>query len=172
MKNIMKKAHEMTREIKKEFPEVDYKAQLGICISFLYEENKKGNDKMEMAKLEGSEKQIKWAEDLRKKFIEDCELLKKDLESMKSGYKRRAMMMSRATKNVDKFIEIANGKELNKDNFIEILENVDSYIEKVLANETSAKFYIETREQAFISTDYDEKILTVAIKLLKAYMEY
>lgn len=46
MKNIMKKAHEMTREIKKEFPGVDYKAQLGICISFLYEENKKGNDKM------------------------------------------------------------------------------------------------------------------------------
>lgn len=38
MKNIMKKAHEMTREIKREFPTVDYKAQLGICMSFLANE--------------------------------------------------------------------------------------------------------------------------------------
>ena len=38
MKNIMKKAHEMTREIKKEFPNVDYKSQLGICMSFLANE--------------------------------------------------------------------------------------------------------------------------------------
>lgn len=36
MKDLMKKAHELTREIKKEFPEVDYKTQLGICLSYLY----------------------------------------------------------------------------------------------------------------------------------------
>ena len=30
MKNIMKKAHEMTKEIKKEFPNVDYRFQLGL----------------------------------------------------------------------------------------------------------------------------------------------
>ena len=35
MKNIMKEAHKLTKEIIKEFPEVDYKAQLGICLSFL-----------------------------------------------------------------------------------------------------------------------------------------
>ena len=35
MKNIMKEAHKLTREIKAEFPEVDYKFQLGICISYL-----------------------------------------------------------------------------------------------------------------------------------------
>ena len=34
--NLLKKAHELTKEIKREYPEVDYKAQLGICISFLY----------------------------------------------------------------------------------------------------------------------------------------
>lgn len=38
MKELMRKAHQMTKEIKKEFPEVDYKAQLGICMSFLINE--------------------------------------------------------------------------------------------------------------------------------------
>ena len=38
MKNIMKEAHRLAKEIKKEYPEVDYMAQLGICLSFLYEE--------------------------------------------------------------------------------------------------------------------------------------
>ena len=37
--NIMKEAHKLTREIVKEFPEVDYKAQLGICISYLSSNN-------------------------------------------------------------------------------------------------------------------------------------
>lgn len=42
MKNIMKQAHKMTKDIKKEYPEVDYKFQLGLCLSHLY---KKGSDK-------------------------------------------------------------------------------------------------------------------------------
>lgn len=40
MKELMKKAHEMTKEIKKEFPEVDYKFQLGLCMSYLLNEKK------------------------------------------------------------------------------------------------------------------------------------
>ena len=44
MKNIMKEAHKLTREIKREYPEVDYKTQLGICISFL--SKNKGVDNM------------------------------------------------------------------------------------------------------------------------------
>lgn len=39
-KEIMVKAHQMTREIKSEFPMVDYKVQLGLCISYLLEEEK------------------------------------------------------------------------------------------------------------------------------------
>lgn len=61
MKNIMKEAHRMTREIKKEFPEVDYQAQLGICLSFLYNEEE---TEMEVV-LQGTEKQIKFAEDIK-----------------------------------------------------------------------------------------------------------
>lgn len=61
MKNLMKAAHKLAKEIKAEFPEVDYKAQLGICISYLSKEGEKA-----MVELKGSEKQIKWAEELRK----------------------------------------------------------------------------------------------------------
>ena len=65
-KNLMKKAHEMTKEIKEQYPEVDYQAQLGLCLSFLAQE--KGGNKMEVKKLNGSEKQIKWAKNIIKEM--------------------------------------------------------------------------------------------------------
>ena len=34
-RNLMKEAHEMTKEIKEQYPEVDYKFQLSLCLSFL-----------------------------------------------------------------------------------------------------------------------------------------
>ena len=77
MKNIMKEAHRLTREIKAEFPEVDYQAQLGICISYLYENEKKEN--VEMVELKGTEKQVKWAEDIRRKAVEKV-MARKDYE--------------------------------------------------------------------------------------------
>lgn len=54
MKNILKKAHELTREIKKEFPEVDYKTQLGICISYLY--NKEAEEVISLETIEEAAK--------------------------------------------------------------------------------------------------------------------
>lgn len=65
MKDLMKKAHQMTREIKREYPEVDYKFQLGLCMSYLLSEKKGGN---RMVELKGTEKQIKWAEDIREEW--------------------------------------------------------------------------------------------------------
>lgn len=83
MKNIMKEAHRMTKEIKKEYPEVDYKAQLGICLSFFYNEEE---TEMEV-KLEGTEKQIKFAEDIKKNFEE--------------GYEKAIAYISKKPKKVD-----------------------------------------------------------------------
>ncbi|WP_039242693.1 hypothetical protein [Clostridium botulinum] len=37
-REVIKKAHEMAREIKKEYPEVDYKTQFGLCLSYLLSE--------------------------------------------------------------------------------------------------------------------------------------
>ena len=36
IKDVMRKAHKLTREIKSEFKNVDYGSQLGICLKFLY----------------------------------------------------------------------------------------------------------------------------------------
>lgn len=37
MKNLFTKAHKMAREIKAKYPEVDYKFQFGLCLSFLHQ---------------------------------------------------------------------------------------------------------------------------------------
>ncbi len=65
-KELMKKAHKMTREIKREYPKVDYKFQLGLCLAYLCE-NKGG---IELLELNGSEKQVKWANNIRREMIE------------------------------------------------------------------------------------------------------
>ena len=63
--NIMSAAHKMTKEIINKYGDVDYRTQLGLCLSFLSQE--KGGK--EMVELKGSEKQVKWAEDLRSRFV-------------------------------------------------------------------------------------------------------
>ncbi|AEB77619.1 hypothetical protein CbC4_7008 (plasmid) [Clostridium botulinum BKT015925] len=42
---IIRKAHQMAKEIKREFTDVDYKTQFGLCLSYLIT-NKKGNVEM------------------------------------------------------------------------------------------------------------------------------
>ena len=54
-RNLMKEAHKLTKEIKKQYPEVDYKTQLGLCLSFLSQE-KEGKEMVEISI--GTEKQI------------------------------------------------------------------------------------------------------------------
>ena len=44
-RNLMKEAHKMTKEIKEQYPEVDYQVQLGLCLSFLAQESKKEGEK-------------------------------------------------------------------------------------------------------------------------------
>ncbi|HBX47564.1 MAG TPA: hypothetical protein DEF85_01565 [Clostridiaceae bacterium] len=63
MKNLFKKAHKMAREMKEKYPEVDYHAQFGLCISFLLEEKEEEemdntitfNEIKKMAEEEGLE---------------------------------------------------------------------------------------------------------------------
>lgn len=71
-KELMVKAHEMTKEIKNEYPGVDYKFQLGLCLAYLHAE---GENK-EMVELKGTEKQVKWAEDIREEMLKDLEHMK------------------------------------------------------------------------------------------------
>lgn len=76
-RNLMKEAHKMTREIVNKYGDVDYMAQLSLCLSFLSQE---GGE--EMVELKGSEKQIKWAEDIRNRIIKVNEIFEKAIEGV------------------------------------------------------------------------------------------
>ena len=76
-RNLMKEAHKLTKEIKKQYPEVDYKTQLGLCLSFLSQEGGKV-----MVELKGTEKQVKWAEDIRNRIIKVNEIFEKAIEGV------------------------------------------------------------------------------------------
>ena len=73
----MKEAHKMTREIVNKYGDVDYMTQLGLCLSFLSQEGGK-----EMVELKGTEKQVKWAEDIRNRIIKVNEIFEKAIEGV------------------------------------------------------------------------------------------
>ena len=76
-RNLMKEAHKMTREIANKYGDVDYRTQLGLCLSFLSQEGGK-----EMVELKGTEKQVKWAEDIRNRIIKVNEIFEKAIEGV------------------------------------------------------------------------------------------
>ena len=76
-RNLMKEAHKMTREIVNKYGDVDYMTQLGLCLSFLSQEGGK-----EMVELNGTEKQVKWAEDIRNRIIKVNEIFEKAIEGV------------------------------------------------------------------------------------------
>lgn len=43
-KELMKEAHKLTRELKEQYPEIDYQVQLGLFISYLLEEEKNNRE--------------------------------------------------------------------------------------------------------------------------------
>ena len=76
-KNLMKEAHKLTKQIVSEYGDVDYRTQLGLCLSFLSQEGGK-----EMVELKGTEKQVKWAEDIRNRIIKVNEIFEKAIEGV------------------------------------------------------------------------------------------
>src|SRR5690606_41665205 len=59
----------MTREVKRQDQEVDYRAQFGLCLSYLLK-NRKEEKGMEYPELTGTLKQVAWAYDIREKMVE------------------------------------------------------------------------------------------------------
>lgn len=58
-----KLAHKNTEEVKNLYPEINYMAQFGLELKALYQQ------KNMITELKGSEKQVKWAEDIREAII-------------------------------------------------------------------------------------------------------
>jgi len=60
MKNLFKEAHKLTKEIKAEYPNVDYKAQFAICLSYLLS-NGEGDYKVETITIKEIKEMVKEA---------------------------------------------------------------------------------------------------------------
>lgn len=109
MSLVMKEAHKLTKEIKNEFQNVDYKTQLGICMSYLLN----GEGENEMVELKGSEKQVKWATDIRENTIKNIERALERLEEIQServvkGRKRVRLFDKRIDKLKTSLEEVKN----------------------------------------------------------------
>lgn len=116
MKNLFKKAHKMTREIVERYNDVDYKAQFTLCLEYLSE----GEEEMVKAELKGSEKQIKWAEDIRAELIEKIN----------------------AAKENEKMIEAMEAETCN----VMTVEQLFDRLEKRINEVEDAEFFIEHRK--------------------------
>ncbi|UVX98846.1 MAG: hypothetical protein [Bacteriophage sp.] len=129
-KNLMKKAHEMTKEIKEQYPEVDYKFQLSLCLSFLAQE--KGGNKMEVKKLNGSEKQIKWA----KNIIKEMESIIKEAKEYRLEESEKKW-----AKKSESFKEKHNLSSI--EDYKVYVTNLVEKSEKELFSEEKASWYIQ-----------------------------
>lgn len=71
MKNLFKEAHKMTREMVEKYG-VDYQAQFGLVVSYLHEIK---GDVETMTNFKGTEKQIKYATDIKEEVDAIFEVL-------------------------------------------------------------------------------------------------
>ena len=100
-KELMIKAHEMTKKIKTQYPEVDYKFQLGLCLAYLYE----NEGDVEMVELKGTEKQVAWANEIREVVLEMAERSVKLMAKRYEERPRKAWLtrMNLATERLEMF---------------------------------------------------------------------
>lgn len=105
MKKVFKKAHEMTRKFVEEYG-VDYQAQFGLCLSYLLEKEKEEEEvKIEMKKLKGTEKQIKFANDIKEAVMEIIEKLPEKIEKYSKHDAMREEYMKLYNNDIKKLFE-------------------------------------------------------------------
>ena len=134
-KELMVKAHKMAREIKNEYPAVNYKFQLGLCLTYLHEEG--DND---MVELKGSEKQVKWAKELKKTMIENIEMM----ESFESYLTKYARMTAEALGH--SFPEVIRRDKENLELRKSIARKYLNQAKDIIENEVDSAKIINERE--------------------------
>lgn len=121
-KELMVKAHKMTKEIKAQYPTVDYKFQLGLCLAYLQEG---GN---EMVELKGSEKQVKWGNDIREVVIKGLiALLDERQQAHEERGKKRTLRMLEEAKAAKEKLENEESAKYYIDNFAYALKKMNDY---------------------------------------------
>ena len=108
MKKVFKKAHEMTRKFVEEYG-VDYRAQFGLCLSYLLEKEKEEEEvKIEMKKLKGTKKQIKFANNIKEATLEIVNQFERAIEQYSKHEKMKEKNMQRLEKAKELFESYEN----------------------------------------------------------------
>lgn len=115
MKNIMKEAHELTKKIIRKGD--SYRATFRMCLSFVHSKLKEGSNKM--VELVGSEKQVKWANDIREELNNTIDVIKDAIISRKSSKNSEAVekieaIRSNLNNNLEAKFFIENFKSITK----------------------------------------------------------
>ena len=132
MKNIMKEAHNLTKKIIRKGD--SYRATFRICLSFVHSQIKKGVEKM----LKGTEKQIKWAVDIKNDLtqyvneaVEILEQFKSEatMEKSKQRHQRKIDILKNDLKSINE-IESAKGiienyKHLQMEYTVDLMLNIN-----------------------------------------------
>ena len=124
MKNIMKEAHNLTKKIIRKGD--SYKATFRICLSYVHSQVKKGVNKM--VELKGSEKQVKWALEIRKQVLEVIE-------------NARARKVEEVSKRADKVKK--DGTVITAKDRVEKMNKRFNELTKSIENNESSAFFIE-----------------------------
>lgn len=77
-RKVMKRAHEIARRMVG-----PYRARMSIALQISWKEAKEGMEKKELPQLIGSEKQVKWAEDIRSEVLRVLEKCRFIVEQVK-----------------------------------------------------------------------------------------
>lgn len=122
-KEIMIRAHKMAKEIKAEYPAVDYKFQLGLCLAYLHQEGEN-----EMVELKGTEKQVKWAEDIRAVVVRGAKaLLEEKREEHEARGKKATLRRLEEVKTIVENLESEENSKYFIDTFAYILREMKEY---------------------------------------------
>ena len=124
MKNIMKEAHNLTKKIIRKGD--NYRATFRICLSFVHSQVRKGINKM--VELKGSEKQVKWALEIRKQVLEVIE-------------SARIRKVEEVSKRADKVKK--DGTVITAKDRVEKMNKRFNELTKSIENNESSAFFIE-----------------------------
>lgn len=146
MKNIMKEAHNLTKKIIRKGD--SYKATFRICLSFVHSQVKKGVNKM--VELKGSEKQVKWALEIRKQVLEVIE-------------NARTRKVEEVSKRADKVKK--DGTVITAKDRVEKMNKRFNELTKSIENNESSVFFIENFSSITSRSAVSKKIV------VKSYLE-
>ena len=123
---LIRKAHEETRNMKKEFPIVTYKFQFGLEMSYLLSEIKGVENTM--VELKGSEKQVAWAKKIYEKdFLGEYKKFPETRLAGVKGLEQKAKVLMDEIEKIDNavwFIDYRTGNIPFKGGFYNMIRRI------------------------------------------------